>query len=185
MPVVLSRDEVSAFLGVIRNLKHRTMLTTLYATGLRASELVALRVRDIDSQRMVIRVQQGKGRKDRYVMLSPKLLDLLRAYWRVYRPTEWLFPGQDRQRPLNRRVSILDRDRTPGLRCSATSVTAHEIGEAAALRVADAPARPCLAADRRAVTDGAVTDGHTHRPRRDADDEDAAARVPTQSLGAR
>jgi integrase/recombinase XerD len=106
LPVILSREEVSSFLGAVRNLKHRAMLTTLYATGLRASELVALRVRDIDSQRMVIHVQQGKGRKDRYVMLSPKLLELLRAYWRVYRPAEWLFPGQNRQRPLDRRVAI-------------------------------------------------------------------------------
>jgi len=106
LPVVLSRDEVSSFLSAVRNLKHRAMLTTLYATGLRASELVGLRISDIDSRRMVIRVQQGKGRKDRYVMLSPKLLDLLRDYWRKYRPAAWLFPGQDPRRHVDRRVPV-------------------------------------------------------------------------------
>lgn len=106
LPVVLSRDEVSSFLSAIRNLKHRAMLTTLYATGLRAAELVGLRIGDIDSRRMVIRVHQGKGRKDRYVMLSPKLLDLLREYWRKYRPAAWLFPGQDSRRHVDRRVSV-------------------------------------------------------------------------------
>jgi site-specific recombinase XerD len=106
LPVVLSRDEVLDFLRAVRNLKHRAMLTTLYATGLRASELVSLRGGDIDSRRMVIRVQQGKGRKDRYVMLSLQLLDLLREYWRKYRPTEWLFPGQDPRRHVDRRVTV-------------------------------------------------------------------------------
>lgn len=106
LPVVLSRDEVSSFLGAIRNLKHRAMLTTLYATGLRASELVGLPIGNIDSRRMVIRVQQGKGRKDRYVMLSPRLLELLREYWRKYRPATWLFPGQDPRRHVDRRVPV-------------------------------------------------------------------------------
>ena len=75
---------------------------TAYAAGLRVSELVALRVEDIDSRRMVIRVRQGKGNKDRYVMLSPKLLDELRAYWKVAKPTTWLFPGQQTGKPLSR-----------------------------------------------------------------------------------
>ena len=75
-----------------RKLKHQAMLTTLYAAGLRVSELVGLRVADLDSQRMVIRVRQGKGNKDRYVMLSPMLLELLRAYWKERRPKERLFP---------------------------------------------------------------------------------------------
>jgi site-specific recombinase XerD len=74
--------------------KHRAILTTCYAAGLRISEVLHLRPTDIDSRRMVIRVDQGKGQKDRYVMLSPKLLELLRTWWRVERPTVWLFPGE-------------------------------------------------------------------------------------------
>jgi integrase/recombinase XerD len=100
LPIVLSREEVARFLAVIRNLKHRAMFTCLYAGGLRASELLALRVSDVDSQRMVIRVQQGKGRKDRYIMLSPKLLALLREYWRVRRPRLWLFPSPNGKQPM-------------------------------------------------------------------------------------
>jgi integrase/recombinase XerD len=92
LPVVLSQGEVAQLLAAPRKLKHRAMLTTLYAAGLRVSELVGLRVADIDSQRMAIRVRQGKGNKDRYVMLSPKLLELLRAYWKERRPKERLFP---------------------------------------------------------------------------------------------
>jgi integrase len=75
----------------------------LQSSALRASEVVALKVSDIDSQRMVIRVEQGKGRKDRYVMLSPHLLDLLRAWWKLARPQGWLFPGQNRLNPLTTR----------------------------------------------------------------------------------
>lgn len=73
---------------------------TAYGAGLRVSEVVGLRIEDIDSQRMVIRVRQGKGKKDRYVMLSPKLLPLLREYWKAARPTGWLFPGQRSDRPI-------------------------------------------------------------------------------------
>jgi integrase/recombinase XerD len=80
-------------LGCVRNIKHRAILTTCYAAGLRVSETISLKLTDIDSQRMVLRVEQGKGRKDRYVMLSPKLLDTLRNWWRVDKPKEWLFPG--------------------------------------------------------------------------------------------
>jgi site-specific recombinase XerD len=94
LPVVLSRAEVARFLAAIAGLKHRVLLTTIYAAGLRVSEVVTLQVRDIDSQRMVIRVRQGKGAKDRYVILSPRLLTLLRTYWKAHRPTEWLFPGR-------------------------------------------------------------------------------------------
>jgi integrase/recombinase XerD len=93
LPVVLSPDEVLQFLACVPSLKHQAILTTCYAAGLRISEVLHLRPTDIDSRRMVIRVDQGKGQKDRYVMLSPRLLELLRTWWRVARPTEWLFPG--------------------------------------------------------------------------------------------
>lgn len=93
LPVVLTTDEVAAVLAAVSNLKHRTILTTAYATGLRTAEVASLRIADVDSKRMVIRVEQGKGHKDRYVPLSPCLLDLLRAYWKADRPALWLFPG--------------------------------------------------------------------------------------------
>ena len=93
LPIVLSPQEVVRFLASVASTKHRTILTTIYASGLRVSEAVALRPADIDSSRMVVRVDQGKGRKDRYVMLSPRLLEVLRDYWRIERPKPWLFPG--------------------------------------------------------------------------------------------
>ena len=93
LPIVLSPEEVLQFLSCVQSLKHRTILTICYAAGLRISEAVRLKVADIDSQRMVIRVEQGKGQKDRYVMLSPKLLKILRDWWPVNRPKQWLFPG--------------------------------------------------------------------------------------------
>src|SRR6478609_3873159 len=93
LPVVLSPEEVLQFLGCVGSTKHRAILSTCYAAGLRISEAVCLVPTDIDSQRMVIRVDQGKGQKDRYVMLSPKLLEILRSWWRVERPKHWLFPS--------------------------------------------------------------------------------------------
>jgi integrase/recombinase XerD len=93
LPIVLSPEEVLQFLSCVEGVKHRTILTACYAAGLRISEAIRLKVADIDSQRMVIRVEQGKGQKDRYVMLSPKLLQILRNWWPVTRPKQWLFPG--------------------------------------------------------------------------------------------
>jgi integrase/recombinase XerD len=101
LPVVLSPEELTRFFAAVGRLNHRTLLITAYAAGLRVSEVAALRVEDIDSQRMVLRVRQGKGRKDRYVMLSPKLLEILRAYWKAARPKTWLFPGLDPDRPIS------------------------------------------------------------------------------------
>lgn len=95
LPIVLSADEVVRFLEAVPSLKTRTALTTAYAAGLRASETVGLRLADIDSKRMVMRVEHGKGGKDRYVMLSAQLLNILRTYWRLARPEDWLFPGRD------------------------------------------------------------------------------------------
>jgi len=94
LPIVLSPEEVRHFLGCVASPKHRTILTICYAAGLRISEAVRLRPTEIDSQRMVIRVEQGKGQKDRYVMLSPKLLEILRSWWRLEKPKPWLFPGR-------------------------------------------------------------------------------------------
>jgi len=93
LPVVLSPEEVHHFLGCVVSPKYRTILTTCYAAGLRVSEATRLKPTEIDSRRMVIRVEQGKGRKDRYVMLSPRLLEILREWWRVRKPKVWLFPG--------------------------------------------------------------------------------------------
>src|SRR5499427_8439120 len=102
LPVILSRDEVTALLLAPRHLKHRVILATLYATGVRVSELCQLQGTDIDSQRMVIRIRQGKGKRDRFVMLSPNLLPLLRRYWKRYQLQSWLFPGPRVTEPITR-----------------------------------------------------------------------------------
>jgi integrase/recombinase XerD len=102
LPDVMSPEEVSAFLQGVKSLKHRVILTVCYAAGLRVSEAVHLKPAAIDSRRMVIRVEAGKGGKDRYVMLSPRLLDILRDYWKIARPTEWLFPGDLPGEPISR-----------------------------------------------------------------------------------
>jgi site-specific recombinase XerD len=93
LPVVLSPEEALRFLDSIQQIKHRAILSTCYAGGLRVSEAVSLKPTDIDSQRMVIRVEQGKGQKDRYVMLSTRLLEILRNWWQVEKPRQWMFPG--------------------------------------------------------------------------------------------
>ncbi|ASW03423.1 tyrosine-type recombinase/integrase [Paraburkholderia aromaticivorans] len=109
LPVVLSPDEVGRLIAATGNLKHQTALSVAYGAGLRASEVVALKVGDVDGQRMTLRIEQGKGRKDRYAMLSPVLLERLRVWWRVAhtqgRMLErgWLFPGLDPVDPLSTR----------------------------------------------------------------------------------
>jgi site-specific recombinase XerD len=117
LPVVLSKEEVGRLIAACGNLKHQTALSLAYGTGLRASEVTALKVGDIDSERMTLRVEQGKGRKDRYAMLSPVLLDRLRVWWKVARAQGkmldggWLFPGLDpldqlSTRQLNRAIHV-------------------------------------------------------------------------------
>ena len=101
IPELLLRNEVSQILSATSNIKHRMMLTTCYGCGLRVSELVSLQVRHIDGERRLLRVEQGKGSKDRAVILSPTLLKLLRDYWRLLRPPQWLFPGRDVMTPLS------------------------------------------------------------------------------------
>ena len=103
LPVVLSPEEVALLLHCAPNLKYKAALSVAYGCGLRASEIVHLKVGDIDSARMLIRVEQGKGKKDRYVMLAPDLLELLRAWWRAARPKGWLFPGRDPGQPMTTR----------------------------------------------------------------------------------
>ena len=109
LPVVLSREEVARLIAAASNLKYQTALSIAYGTGLRVGEIVALKVGDIDSQRMTLRVEQGKGRKDRYAMLSPVLLERLRAWWRLAHaqgkmlPNGWLFPGMNPVDPLTAR----------------------------------------------------------------------------------
>jgi site-specific recombinase XerD len=109
LPLVLSVDEVARLLAAARNPKHRAALAVAYGAGLRASEVVHLKIADIDSERMIVRVNQGKGRRDRYAMLSPSLLELLRAWWRhghaqgKMRPGGWLFPGRNPVNPLSTR----------------------------------------------------------------------------------
>jgi integrase/recombinase XerD len=101
LPTVLSADEVVRFLEAVSSLKARVALTTAYAAGLRVSEVAALRVRDIDSQRMVMRIEHGKGGKERYVMLCASLLGILRSYWHLARPKPFLFPGRTADTPIN------------------------------------------------------------------------------------
>jgi integrase/recombinase XerD len=103
LPVVLSREEVARILDAAPGLKYKAALSVAYGAGLRAAEVISLKPGDIDSKRMVIRVEQGKGRKDRNVMLSPHLLELLRAWYKEARPQGWLFPGQNRVNPLTTR----------------------------------------------------------------------------------
>lgn len=103
LPEVLSPEEVALLLHCAPSLKHKAALSIAYGCGLRVSEIVHLKVADIDSARMLVRVEQGKGRKDRYVMLSPDLLELLRAWWRMARPKGWLFPGRDPGQPITPR----------------------------------------------------------------------------------
>lgn len=103
LPTILSADEVVRFLEAVPSLKARAALTTAYAAGLRASEAVSLKVADIDSDRMVFQIRHGEGAKDQTVMLSPQLHDILRTYWRLARPKDWLFPGRG-DKPIDAQV---------------------------------------------------------------------------------
>jgi len=138
LPVVFSPEEVARFLDSLPGLQYRALLATCYGAGLRISEVLHLRSADIDSRRMVIRVSQGKGQKDRYVMLSPKLLALLRAWWRVARPHPWLFPSPVSTRPLTRTAveRACQRARRRA-RCS-KPVTPHALPHAFAVHLLEA-----------------------------------------------
>jgi site-specific recombinase XerD len=138
LPVVLSQAEMAQFFAAIRRLKYRALFMTVYAAGLRVSEVVALRVEDIDSQRMVIRVCQGKGKKDRYVMLSPQLLPILRDYYKAFRPSRWLFFGHDKGRPLNRRAVWLACRRIARRAGLSKRVTVHTLRHSFATHLLEA-----------------------------------------------
>lgn len=132
LPIVLSREEVLQFLGCIGATKHRAILTTCYAAGLRISEAIGLTIPDIDSARMVIRVDQGKGRKDRYVMLSSKLREILRDWWRLEKPKHWLFPGDLPGRHIGREAVELACQKAHRLCRILKPITPHSLRHASA-----------------------------------------------------
>jgi site-specific recombinase XerD len=132
---VLSPEEVRQFLECVGSTKHRAILTTCYAAGLRISEAVRLKPTDVDSQRMVIRVDQGKGRKDRYVMLSPKLLDTLRSYWRAVQPKGWLFDGDVPGQPISTSAVELACQKARRLSGIGKPITPHSMRHAFAVHL--------------------------------------------------
>jgi integrase/recombinase XerD len=138
LPVVLSPEEVVRFLDAVKKPNHRTILTTCYAAGLRISEAVQLTAAAIDSQRMVLRIEQGKGQKDRYVMLSPRLLEILRDWWRASRPKHWLFPGDRPDHPITR--SAVERECQEAGRRSRIPkpITPHSLRHAFAVHLLEA-----------------------------------------------
>jgi len=135
LPVVLSPEEVVHFLNCVDCRKHRVILTTCYAAGLRISEAVRLKVTAIDSARMVVRVEQGKGRKDRYVMLSPVLLEILRSYWRAARSKEWLFPGLHDDWPITKDAVEAACQKAHRLSGLSKPVTPHSLRHAFAVHL--------------------------------------------------
>ena len=140
LPVVASPEEVLRFLDCAPGLKHRAILTACYAAGLRVSEAVSLRPTDIDSRRQVIRIHQGKGRKDRYVMLSPRLLAVLRDYWRTHRPgsRQWLFPGASPAQPLTTKAVVLTCHKAQRLSHLSKPLTPHSLRHCFAVHLLEA-----------------------------------------------
>jgi site-specific recombinase XerD len=140
LPVVLSRDEVLRFLDAVAIPKHRVILTVCYAAGLRISEALRLTPAAIDTRRMVIRVAEGKGRKDRYVMLSPQLLAILRDYWRTARPKPWLFPGERPDQPISRHAVEIACRAARSRGAIGKPVTPHALRHAFAVHLLEAGA---------------------------------------------
>src|SRR5277367_3370264 len=137
LPVILSKAEVKALLEAPRNLKHRAMLATMYGAGLRVSEVAHLKVCDLDRERHVIWVRGGKGHKDRQVMLAEPLRDLLAAYWRWKRPTEWLFPGRKPDCPIARETVFDTCRKAARLAGIAKPVHPHSLRHAFATHLLD------------------------------------------------
>jgi len=141
LPVVLSQEEVQRLFAVVRNLRSRAILMTLYGAGLRVSELAALKPTDIESDRMLLRVRSGKGQKDRYVKLSPYLLNVLRDYYRKLRPKHWLFPHyEDAQRPIHRDSASKLAERYAKRAGIEKPVSAHTLRHSYATHMLDAGA---------------------------------------------
>ena len=127
LPIVLDPEEVAEFFDYVPSLKYRAALMLCYGAGLRVSEAVAVKVSDIDSKRMLLRIEEGKGRKDRYVMLSSRLLAVLRRYWRAARPRHWLFPSWRENRHLSA-ASLSHACRDASKQCGLTKrITAHTL----------------------------------------------------------
>jgi integrase/recombinase XerD len=138
LPLILSRAEVQALLEAPRNLRHRTMLAIMYASGLRVSEVARLKVADIDRTRNVIWVRSGKGRKDRQALLPPKLRDLLRSYWRSERPIDWLFPSSDPSQPISPKAIFLACRKAAQVAGIAKPVHPHSLRHAFATHLLEA-----------------------------------------------
>ena len=119
LPVVLSDEEVARLLDAAPGIKYKAALSVAYGAGLRVSEVRHLRVSDVDSKRMVLRIEQGKGGRDRYAMLSPRLLELLREWWLIARPQGWLLPGRNPVNPTSSRNACSSRADSATARCSA------------------------------------------------------------------
>jgi len=127
LPAVLSPEEVARLLEAAAGPKYKAALGAAYAAGLRVSEVVALKVSDIDSERLLLRIEQGKGGKDRFAMLSPQLLELLRDWYRIARPAVWLFPGRDPMLPLTTRQLALAVEAAANMAEIKKRVTPHTL----------------------------------------------------------
>lgn len=138
LPVVLDRTEVEALFSVTRNLKHRAILMITYSSGLRLSETAHLKVSDIDSKRMMIRIRNGKGGKDRYSILSNVALAALRQHWRKYRPKEWLFPGVRSDKPISDRSIQKIFEKAKNLAGITKSATVHTLRHSFATHLLEA-----------------------------------------------
>lgn len=138
LPVVLSGEEIVRFLEAVPGLRNRVALTTAYAAGMRIGEVARLQTNAIDSSRMLLRIAQGKGGKDRYVMLSPQLLQILRTYWRLARPGHWLFPGREPGKPVS--IATLQEACRQAVRRAALSkpVTVHTLRHSFATHLLEA-----------------------------------------------
>jgi integrase/recombinase XerD len=138
LPVVLTFEEVTQFFDACENLKQSALFLCAYAGGMRVSEVVHLRLEDIDSGRMMIHIRQGKGWRDRYVPLSPRLLAVLREYWKEYRPPEWLFPGQPADQPLTTGTVMRHFRRVRRLSALGKQATMHSLRHSYATHLLEA-----------------------------------------------